>query len=60
MKEKVKCQFCGKEMERCTSYLGSGLNMIGFHCECGSMAVFCNQYDKKIKSLNVKCEYEEL
>jgi ribosomal protein L24E len=60
MYKKVICIFCGKEMKQGGGqYFGSHTDTLTYWCDCGSVANFSKGCHKKIKSVNLKYEFEE-
>jgi len=59
IENKIICKYCSKEMNQGSSHFGAGINTISYWCECGSVALFARHFNKKIKSIDTKYEYEE-
>lgn len=57
--DKIRCQFCGNKMERRHSMMGAGIvNNYDYWCNCGAVAIFSHRFDKPIKTVTIKYEYE--
>jgi hypothetical protein len=61
MNNKVICVFCGKEMEqRGQQFFGSSYSTLSYWCEnCGAVANFSKGFNKKIKTVSIKYEFED-
>ena len=55
-----ECMWCGGTMKRGTCFMGGRIEHVAYFCQdCGSVAHFGRDKEKKITGIEVSYEYEE-